>query len=67
MMSLRRHVPGWFQALRRLAADESGQDLVEYALLLGVITVLCVVAIQTIGTQVAEIYNAVVGIVTPLA
>jgi Flp pilus assembly pilin Flp len=51
----------------RFTRDEIGQDLVEYALLLGVITVLCVVAIQTIGTQVAQIYNAVVAIVTPIA
>ena len=51
----------------RFTREEIGQDLVEYALLLGVITVLCVVAIQTIGTQVAEIYQAVVGIVTPIA
>ncbi len=53
--------------LTRFTREEIGQDLVEYALLLGVITVLCVVAIQTIGTQVAEIYQAVVGIVTPIA
>jgi pilus assembly protein Flp/PilA len=53
--------------MTRFVREDSGQDLVEYALLLGVITVLCVVAIQTIGTQVAEIYNAVVGIVTPIA
>ena len=51
----------------RFTREEIGQDLVEYALLLGVITVLCVVAIQTIGTQVAEIYEAVVAIVTPIA
>jgi Flp pilus assembly pilin Flp len=51
----------------RFTREEIGQDLVEYALLLGVITVLCVVAIQTIGTQVAEIYQAVVAIVTPIA
>ncbi len=55
------------QLFTRFTREESGQDLVEYALLLGVITVLCVVAIQTIGTQVAEIYNAVVGIVSPIA
>ena len=53
--------------LTRLTCEEIGQDLVEYALLLGVITVLCVVAIQTIGTQVAEIYQAIVAIVTPIA
>ena len=55
------------QLFTRFTREESGQDLVEYALLLGVITVLCVVAIQTIGTQVAQIYQAVVGIVTPIA
>ena len=53
--------------IARFTQEEVGQDLVEYALLLGVITVLCVVAIQTIGTQVAEIYQAVVDIVTPIA
>ena len=53
--------------LTRFTREEIGQDLVEYALLLGVITVLCVVAIQTIGTQVAQIYQAVVAIVTPIA
>ena len=53
--------------LSRFTRGEIAQDLVEYALLFGVITVTAVVAIQTIGTQVAEIYNAVVTIVTPIA
>ena len=53
--------------IARFRREEIGQDLVEYALLLGVITVLCVVAIQTIGTQLAEMYDATVAIVTPLA
>ena len=53
--------------IARFTREEIGQDLVEYALLLGVITVLCVVAIQTIGTQLAEMYDATVAIVTPLA
>ncbi len=55
------------QLLTRFTREESGQDLVEYALLLGVITVLCVVAIQTIGTQLVEMYQVFVAIVSPLA
>ena len=55
------------QLFTHFMREEGGQDLVEYALLLGVITVLCVVAIQTIGTQLAEVYQAFVALVTPLA
>ena len=55
------------ELLTRFTREEIAQDLVEYALLFGVITVTAVIAIQTIGTQVSEIYNAVVAIVTPIA
>lgn len=45
--------------LNRFTRDDSGQDLVEYALLLGIITVSCVVALDNIGTKVAGMYQQV--------
>ena len=38
--------------------DESGQDLAEYALLLGLITVAVVGVIALIGGQVLALFNA---------
>jgi Flp pilus assembly pilin Flp len=33
----------------RFISEESGQDLIEYGLLVGIITAACVAAIKTIG------------------
>jgi pilus assembly protein Flp/PilA len=43
--------------LRRLWAGESGQDLIEYALLAALIAVVTVVALQTLGVSVSGFYN----------
>jgi Flp pilus assembly pilin Flp len=37
--------------------DESGQDLAEYAILLGIITIAVIVIIGTIGTQITNIFT----------
>jgi Flp pilus assembly pilin Flp len=37
---------------------EKGQELAEYALLLGLISLLVVVSITLIGTSIREIFNA---------
>jgi Flp pilus assembly pilin Flp len=37
--------------------EESGQDLIEYGLLLGIITVGAMVAILAIGPKVADYFN----------
>jgi Flp pilus assembly pilin Flp len=36
---------------------EEGQDLVEYALLLGLIAVVCFVAVQLLGTEISTIFS----------
>jgi pilus assembly protein Flp/PilA len=43
----------------RLYRDDEGQDLIEYALLLGLITVGAVATITTIGGRVATLFNQV--------
>ena len=41
----------------RFAQDDQGQDLVEYGLLLGVITVAVIVTVKSIGTEVSRIFT----------
>lgn len=45
------------QAIRNFWADESGQGLAEYALLLGLIVVGVVVVIKGMGTHIKNIFN----------
>jgi Flp pilus assembly pilin Flp len=45
-------------AFVKLVRDDAGQDLIEYGLLIGIITVACIVAIQSIGTKVSGYFSA---------
>ena len=52
-----------------LFVDESGQDLIEYALLAGFISLVAVTAITTVGTGVNGVYGDIateVEQITPL-
>jgi len=40
------------KAVAALLADEAGQGLAEYALILGLIAVVCLVAVVVIGTDI---------------
>ena len=43
--------------VNRLVRDDNGQDLIEYALLAGFISLVAVVAITNVGTGVNGMYN----------
>lgn len=45
--------------VRHLAKDESGQGTTEYAILVGVLVVLAIVAIIAFRDKVAELWNAI--------
>jgi len=47
--------------LRRLVRDEQGQDLIEYALLAGFISLVAVAAITSVGQGVNGVYNNING------
>jgi pilus assembly protein Flp/PilA len=52
--------------LKNFVNDESGQDLIEYALLAGFISLVAVVAITQVGTGVNSVYgglNTQVGLI----
>jgi pilus assembly protein Flp/PilA len=44
--------------LRRFVREDEGQDLIEYGLLIGIITVACIAAIGVIGPIVAGYFEA---------
>ncbi len=45
----------------RFVCEEQGQDLIEYALLAGFISLVAVVAITNVGTGVNAVYNNIDG------
>ena len=45
------------QFMHRFVQEDSGQDLIEYGLLIGIITVACIVAVGLIGPKVAAYFN----------
>ena len=45
--------------LRALGRDDSGQDLLEYALLVGLIALVAYLAVSATGTAVSEIFNKI--------
>ena len=47
------------ELLRRLRDDESGQDLVEYAILMSLIVVIVIIALKAFGPTVATAFNDV--------
>jgi Flp pilus assembly pilin Flp len=47
--------------LRALACEESGQDLLEYALLVGLIALVAVVAVTAAGQSINGIFGAIAG------
>ena len=53
--------------LRRLRADERGQDMIEYALLGGMMASIGVIAIQPVYEQVANVLNQIPEIVESVA
>ena len=47
--------------IRSLVRNEEGQDLIEYAMLVSLIALICVVAVTLAGEQVQAIFAAVAG------
>ena len=45
--------------MRAFVADDSGQDLLEYALLVGLIALVAVLAVTATGTSVNNIFQAI--------
>jgi pilus assembly protein Flp/PilA len=46
--------------IRRIVREESGQDLIEYAMLVALIALGCVIAVTAAGNKVTDVFNAIV-------
>ncbi len=45
--------------MKRFVNEEAGQDLIEYALLAGLISLVCILAITATGTSLNTLFNNV--------
>jgi pilus assembly protein Flp/PilA len=57
MLTSYEFVSAWLQS--RLAKDERGASLVEYALLVALIAVVCILAITFLGEEASEKFESV--------
>lgn len=51
--------------VRRLWRDDSGQDLIEYALLVGLVAVVAVSVVTQVGKTILDIFWAVIAAAIP--
>jgi pilus assembly protein Flp/PilA len=56
-----------FTRMRAFGRDDSGQDLLEYALLIGLIALVTVLAVTNAGSEVNRIFGAIVTSLTAVA
>jgi pilus assembly protein Flp/PilA len=48
----------------RFIREEEGQDLIEYALLLGLIAIICITAITNVGTKISGTWTKINGAIS---
>ena len=59
-------MPSRFTAvLRRVRRDDSGQDLIEYALLVGLVALVAVSAVTEVGTTIRDVFWNVIAASIP--
>ena len=56
-----------FAQIRSLVRHEEGQDLIEYALLVGLISLVAVIALTATGNSINSLFNAISTELTKLA
>ena len=59
MLTSYEYLAGWLRA--RFGQDERGASLVEYALLLALIAVVCIIAVTALGRSASSKLNQVAG------
>ena len=57
----------WMDRVKSLVRNDEAQDLIEYALLVGLISLVAVAALILTGTQVNNIFNQIAGKLTTAA
>jgi pilus assembly protein Flp/PilA len=62
MLSLVSFVQTWFA---NLETEEEGQGLVEYALIIVLIAIVCIVALTALGGRVSEVFDEITAGLSP--
>lgn len=57
MLTSYEYLAGWLRA--KFGEDERGASLVEYALLLALIAVVCILAITTLGNKASSKFSSI--------
>ena len=57
---------GMFTMIDRFRREEEGAALVEYGMLVGLIAVICVIAVTTLGTEVSTAFSNIANALTGL-
>ena len=47
--------------IKSLIRDEEGATMVEYGLMVALVAVVCIVAVQLLGTNLSSLFNTVAG------
>ena len=55
----------FFSRLRAFVREDEGQDLLEYALLIALIALVCVGAVALAGTKVSVVFENIAGAIRP--
>ena len=50
----------WMENVKRVLKDEKGQGMVEYGLILALVSIIAIVSLTSIGTNIAARFAAVV-------
>ena len=51
----------WMARMRAFVRDDAGQDLLEYALLVGLIAIVAYVAVEATGQSIFSIFGLIAG------
>ena len=62
---MRKHLTICGRALRRIWRGDGGQDLIEYALLVGLVAVVAVGAVTEVGTTIKDVFWSVIAAAIP--
>lgn len=49
------------EIMRRLVQEEEGQGMVEYALIIGLISVAAIVTMTALGTKISDVFSGITG------
>ena len=57
----------FFVKMQNRMQDEEGQGLVEYALIIVLVSIACIITLSALGVQIGGVFTSITGTLTPTA